>query len=713
MSNHTSDVLPATHIRDRHDLPPSAYWIGRFEGRIYSSSMQSGVMVFEIVSEYETDKESIDQVYAAKQRSLKGDLDEQIQKLAGNLDGLLQEQILERQANAAQHLLQQKSSELPTAQTTAGQFYGGSPFGKSANDYLGVLLRPHGFSDPRQSWLESYRAAYEANLLTSSVDYLTSRSKGLAVARQNARRQAERATKKEQRREQRLHNVELRLLNLDQARHKHASSLQALEEHLQRFTRYEAETPPTSAEEIQQAITQLLEARNALRTARFETESHALRLGVERQVLQAELSFSPPEADRARINEQLEQSAQAIAAHTAEKPELNRITEDGSDRAMTAVDNAQRELARLAALDGSEAHQRPVTFNLSTGTLLQPQVITPAASSMAAFIGVRPALKTALQAVRPLLKGTPRAFVEVASLLLFSLRLGHDERYGLSIPFTDLRVDVDWQEVLNHVGESFPLPMRLISELIGQNAHVQIVPTDSEDISAQVPVRAAIWDQERGAYSFTSDGPGAITVLWTPEVEPGDNSTSLPVETQPERLYPGFISVPSTPKLLTFPTASDLHFSDYIVTFPADSGLEPVYIMFKSPRDYAGASTGSGRDVSDWGGAVYSPSGAPIPTRIADQLRGKVFSRWGKMREAIWKAIAKDPELSKNFTEVNLNKMRNGGSPFAETGFAGNKRVLELHHVHPIAEGGAVYDLDNLAIMTPKAHADAHKKGEK
>nr|WP_110973535.1 HNH endonuclease signature motif containing protein [Pseudomonas huaxiensis] len=79
------------------------------------------------------------------------------------------------------------------------------------------------------------------------------------------------------------------------------------------------------------------------------------------------------------------------------------------------------------------------------------------------------------------------------------------------------------------------------------------------------------------------------------------------------------------------------------------------------------------------------------------------------MREAIWKAAAADSELSKNFPEISLDNMRKGKAPYASSGQVGKHLTLELHHIHPIAKGGAVYDLDNLAIMTPRAHQDAHK----
>ena len=35
---------------------------------------------------------------------------------------------------------------------------------------------------------------------------------------------------------------------------------------------------------------------------------------------------------------------------------------------------------------------------------------------------------------------------------------------------------------------------------------------------------------------------------------------------------------------------------------------------------------------------------------------------------------------------------------------------IEIHHKHEIASGGAVYDLDNLLLMTPRVHIDHHKE---
>jgi hypothetical protein len=58
--------------------------------------------------------------------------------------------------------------------------------------------------------------------------------------------------------------------------------------------------------------------------------------------------------------------------------------------------------------------------------------------------------------------------------------------------------------------------------------------------------------------------------------------------------------------------------------------------------------------------------------------------------------------------------MRNGSAPFTTPdGHAGERNKFEIHHIQLISKGGAVYDLDNLSIMTPKKHVELHKKGTK
>ncbi|WP_330999766.1 HNH endonuclease signature motif containing protein [Pseudomonas aeruginosa] len=55
--------------------------------------------------------------------------------------------------------------------------------------------------------------------------------------------------------------------------------------------------------------------------------------------------------------------------------------------------------------------------------------------------------------------------------------------------------------------------------------------------------------------------------------------------------------------------------------------------------------------------------------------------------------------------------MRDGFSPFTpKAEQAGNRDKYEIHHVVQISQGGAVYDIDNLRVMTPKMHIQIHSK---
>ena len=97
--------------------------------------------------------------------------------------------------------------------------------------------------------------------------------------------------------------------------------------------------------------------------------------------------------------------------------------------------------------------------------------------------------------------------------------------------------------------------------------------------------------------------------------------------------------------------------------------------------------------------------GAPIPSQIADKLRGQSFKTFDEFRDAFWMEVAKDPELSKQFIARNLGNMRKGNAPAVpDSEKVGGKIKFELDHIDPIAKGGSVYDVDNIQIMTPKAH---------
>ncbi len=55
--------------------------------------------------------------------------------------------------------------------------------------------------------------------------------------------------------------------------------------------------------------------------------------------------------------------------------------------------------------------------------------------------------------------------------------------------------------------------------------------------------------------------------------------------------------------------------------------------------------------------------------------------------------------------------MKSGKAPSPrESEQVGGRVKYELHHVKPIDIWGAVYDINNMRVLTPKRHIDTHKQ---
>lgn len=191
--------------------------------------------------------------------------------------------------------------------------------------------------------------------------------------------------------------------------------------------------------------------------------------------------------------------------------------------------------------------------------------------------------------------------------------------------------------------------------------------------------------QVRGTQQVADFGDG-VTLIWTPAVDPSSASGIPPLEGAPQApniwIYP---PTEQTDNIIVNPIYPP-EYKDFILVFPADSGIW-----------LAGAGAGAGL-------------GAPIPTRIADHLRGKSFSSFNAFRRAFWIAVVNDPELSSQFAPKNIERMQDGFATAARyADIVGRRKVFELHHIELVSEGGKVYDVDNLRVSTPKNHIDIHR----
>jgi hypothetical protein len=169
--------------------------------------------------------------------------------------------------------------------------------------------------------------------------------------------------------------------------------------------------------------------------------------------------------------------------------------------------------------------------------------------------------------------------------------------------------------------------------------------------------------------------------------------------------------VPIDGRIDAHPGRGNIRFDDFILVFPSESGVPPQYVMFRDPRNDPGVASGHGAPVAGgWLGAAAQGDGAPIPSHIADQLRGRQFNSFRAFRETFWKAVFNDEKLADLFNEPSLNEMKKGKAPIVRMNDSAGARVkYELHHKVGLAEGGDLYNADNINIVTPKAHVEIHK----
>ncbi|MGR5112548.1 T6SS effector antibacterial DNase [Vibrio jasicida] len=214
--------------------------------------------------------------------------------------------------------------------------------------------------------------------------------------------------------------------------------------------------------------------------------------------------------------------------------------------------------------------------------------------------------------------------------------------------------------------------------------------------------------------NFVAELDNGITITWTPD---GSTDVLTPDTVLPENDQLDVHNIwvrPIEEHQQEIGTAlyPEEDLAEYIVTFPADAALPPLYLVFrKTARDESGVVTGNGEDITGiWLEKAGEGLGAPIPSQVADKLRGKEFSSFDAFREAFWSAVAEDSSLLSQFSRSNQRLINRGCAPFTfpEEQVGGRQRY-EVHHKEEIQHGGKVYDVENLCVVTPKRHIDIHR----
>ncbi|MCP1443513.1 hypothetical protein J3D54_002645 [Pseudomonas sp. GGS8] len=591
-----------------------------------------------------------------------------------------------------------------------------------------------------EKWNISYAAAYEAKFLAEQIKLLDARlaTQNNAIAEANAKAAAA-AQARALAEAKRVAEEQARL-----AAEQEAQRVTAEKARMQAEADAYVEVQAKSKAQLQ-ALVQLeaqerarISALNtALAEAEAKAEAAAQHFAAEQARLQAEMEQRieqiqkqlQTERQSLEIRWKVIDTATVVAQRQVQRANLKiqQLKErqaqerERQQASLAAEGEAQRQLdqARLLAQwrEETEARWQNPTF-ANVGSMA---AFGPAFTGTTGTFGVSPAtslaLRTALRAavstaIAALATAAAPVLVGFAALLAPS-RLGNGDLFSVSVPLSELAPDstADLYE-LAAVGGEIDLPVRLGSRTIGNRVEIVVVSTDGVTVPANVPVRAAHFDAKKSAYvSTTSDSIGPI-VTWTPLVDPLNPSTDFPLVDTELPIYEGANVTPDGGRIDPFPQLDQYGFGGFITVFPIESGIPPTFTMFRDRRQDPGIATGNGQPVSEnWLGAASTLQGAPIPEQIADKLRGREFSSFKAFRRAFWKAVAHDPFLIDQFTLFNKFDIRNGLSPSAPPSEQmGRRTKFEIHHVTLISEGGSVYDIDNLRLLTPKQHIETHSK---
>lgn len=439
----------------------------------------------------------------------------------------------------------------------------------------------------------------------------------------------------------------------------------------------------------------------SLDNLRLGTEGGQPLLGADEPVRTPWLSAYPEHAERLAA---AQASARAEATAALEQERALKQQAEQAARANEAAAHWLRAANRFS-------HTRPSAT--SGAFLLSPAGEVPLSNDAGA------SLETSLRSALGELQVADDGEVAVDFLdLAFETPEGDfPPGIALSLPLEWLSPDQPQGLVGEAVATSVELPYRIGSITEYGGASLFVTRTGTEGVGREVRVLQAQLDSSTGSWSLIDDAASGRRLTWTPASAPGAESlggTTLPITPALVGLYTGNGEPIAAPQLETYPGLHDWDIDDFIVIYPADSGLPPEYVMFSEAwRRYApGVVSGAGHAVEgQWLDARVNTVGVPVPASVAERLRGRSFASFDSFRRAFWREIGRDLSAL-GAPEGSFQRLTGFGRaiPADKDGRAGRRTRLEIHHVKPISEGGEVYDVDNMIIVSPAAHIRIHKE---
>lgn len=651
------------------------------------AEINEAVFISQTVQHIEASKATIAHEHQVKSSQLSATLRSEINTVTASLGGvndITPVEAITRQQTALTHLIHTKTAEQNNNLARANAFYGADPLARTQQDLINAYLHIPA-SDILHRWTDAYTSAFAAQRNAEELRQLTHKLHVLSYQLTQAH-QAETA---------RANNVAAQIAQAEQ---------KAKEDALW--------------EEKQKEAKQRKAEKNAKRRKK---QIAASIVASEFDSKLREFSQNRPEGIDEKLRWIKSQYQTLHAAYLAVSKAENEVggfyRVPGRENRWNALNNAQNEIKALIRQKHKiDIVQIPLIGGASA--VVRP-IITSADGLIAGYEGSPFSLAKSLGSLNDfraaLISGPFGAFL---ASVFYAPTLGNGELQRnpvvVTIPLSQFYPEREYSP-FGRPALLYWLRHRVVSSVRGEHTQLYL---ESPKNSFGVRVRQASFDPQAKLYTFTTEGLIPITLTWTPDSPPGDelsNSTDLPATDPGIRIYPGARVTQIEGRVDEHPSCDFDDPDDYILEFPIESGIEPIYMMATrgGPRYEPGTATGTGQVVgNNWLGSATQPSGSPVPAQIADQLRGQEFRNFDRFRESFWKAVAADGLLRRQFGKVDLEQMANGAAPYAEPlDTVGGREKIEIHHKHRIADGGEVYDLENLRILTPKAHIELHKKG--
>ncbi|MHC8339548.1 S-type pyocin domain-containing protein [Pseudomonas sp. HLT2-19-2] len=346
----------------------------------------------------------------------------------------------------------------------------------------------------------------------------------------------------------------------------------------------------------------------SLETAEFESrlairryEFWEMGLRFKREAAQRDLTYG--RAEQAQWQNIVQQITATEARYLTTLSAIKQRLQGLQIEAEALLITAHTQLVRQRHLEGVGPTQAPGFLTAPLGFVnSRPSVLLNGALSQPLEthrIALQKAIRSAVaEFTWQITSATAAHFERYAAVLQFDFASrAETEVYGLSIPLVELLPieGQDWQRLAMTRAE-VDIPFRASSgscsvpsgtlkrglREITMLLQVALTPTNGNVLPSNVRVRAAVWDEHLHAFRFTADGVAPVTINW---IAP-DTLENIPDLAPAPEYRLGFLRSLPTPLFEPFSDIEATRFDDYVVVFPTDSGLDPLYVIFRDRREY-------------------------------------------------------------------------------------------------------------------------------